>query len=94
MLCLGRPFSAKKAFQAGLVNEVVEDNVDAAAKACAEEIAAKPPEAMALSREFLRKGTAELSERVDEEAKVFASRLTSPEAISAFQAFMAKKSKS
>ncbi|QDG78983.1 crotonase/enoyl-CoA hydratase family protein [Labrenzia sp. PHM005] len=93
LLCLGRPFSAQKAYQAGLVNEIVEDGVDAVAKACAEEIAAKPPEAMALSRKFLWEESANLSERVDAEAKVFANRLTSPEAISAFQAFMTKKSK-
>lgn len=93
MLCLGRPFSAEKAYQAGLVNEVVEDGVDAVAKACAEEIAAKPPEAMALSRQFMWQAPNGLSERVDEEAKVFSARLSSPEAISAFQAFLAKKAK-
>lgn len=93
MLCLGRPFSAEKAYQAGLVNEVVEDDVDAVAKACALDIAAKPPEAMALSRKFLWEETGTLSERVDAEAEVFSSRLTSPEAIAAFQAFMTKKSK-
>ncbi len=52
LLCLGNAFSAEKAAQAGLVNEVVEGDVDAAALACAKEIAAKPPEAMALPGSF------------------------------------------
>jgi enoyl-CoA hydratase/carnithine racemase len=94
MLCLGRPFSAERAYQAGLINEIVSESVDDVALACAREIAAKPPEAMALSRQFLWQESQDLSDRVDEEAKVFSSRLTSPEAISAFQAFMTKKSKS
>ncbi|MEM5584393.1 crotonase/enoyl-CoA hydratase family protein [Roseibium sp. AS2] len=91
LLCLGRAFSARKAEMAGLVNEVVEGDVDAAALACAEEIAAKPPEAMALSRKLLRGDTQKLSERVEEEIRIFASRLSAPETMAAFQAFMTKK---
>ncbi len=91
LLCLGRAFSARKAEMAGLVNEVVEGDVDAAALACAEEIAAKPPEAMALSRKLLRGDTQPLSERVEEEIRIFASRLSAPETMAAFQAFMTKK---
>ncbi|MCV0427783.1 MAG: crotonase/enoyl-CoA hydratase family protein [Roseibium sp.] len=93
LLCLGNAFSAEKALQAGLVNEIVADNVDATAFACAGEIASKPPEAMALSRKLLRGDTRELSDRVEEEIKIFASRLSAPETIAAFQAFMTKKSK-
>ncbi|KZM51481.1 crotonase/enoyl-CoA hydratase family protein [Labrenzia sp. OB1] len=93
LLCLGRPFSARKAEMAGLVNEVVEGDVDAAALDCAREIAAKPPEAMALSRKLLRGDTGPLSERVEEEIRIFASRLSSPETIAAFQAFMSKSGK-
>lgn len=91
LLCLGNPLSAEKAERAGLINEIVEDDVDAAALACAREIAAKPREAMALSRKLLRGDTEALSERVEEEIKIFANRLTSPETIGAFQAFMSKK---
>ncbi len=91
LLCLGNAFSAEKAMRAGLVNEVVEGDVDAAALACAREIAAKPPEAMALSRKLLRGDTKALSERVEEEIRIFASRLSAPETIAAFQAFMSKK---
>ncbi len=91
LLCLGNAFSAEKALRAGLVNEVVEGDVDAAALACAREIAAKPPEAMALSRKLLRGDTEALFERVEEEIRIFASRLSAPETIAAFQAFMSKK---
>ncbi|MEP3048709.1 MAG: crotonase/enoyl-CoA hydratase family protein [Roseibium sp.] len=93
LLCLGRKFSAEKALTAGLVNEIVEGDVDAVALACAREIAAKPPEAMAISRKLLRGDTSGLAERVEEEARLFAARLSSPEAIAAFQAFMSKTAK-
>ncbi|WP_298813651.1 crotonase/enoyl-CoA hydratase family protein [uncultured Roseibium sp.] len=91
LLCLGNAFSADKAVQIGLVNQIVEDDVDAVALACAKNIAAKPPEAMALSRKLLRGNVDELSERVEEEIQIFAARLTAPETIAAFQAFMMKK---
>ncbi len=91
LLCLGHAFSADKALSAGLVNEVTENGVDDAALACAREIAAKPPEALALSRKLLRGDTQALSDRVEEEIAIFASRLGAPETIAAFQAFMAGK---
>ncbi|GAA0778112.1 crotonase/enoyl-CoA hydratase family protein [Roseibium denhamense] len=91
LLVLGNAFSAEKAQQAGLVNEVVDGDVDAAALACAREIASKPPQALALSRKLLRGETSVLAERVEEEAKIFAERLTAPETVQAFQAFMMKK---
>lgn len=91
LLCLGGAFSAEKALQTGLVNEIVEDDVDAVALSCAREIAAKPPEAMALSRKLLRGDTSVLSERVEEEIRIFAERLSAPESIAAFEAFMTKK---
>lgn len=91
LLCLGRAFPAGKALSVGLVNEVVEGDVDAAALACAREIAAKPPEAMALSRKLLRGDTRKLSDRVEEEIRIFADRLGAPETLAAFQAFMTKK---
>lgn len=93
LLCLGNAFSAERALQAGLVNEVVAEDVDEVALACAKEISAKPPEALALSRKLLRGDTGELSERVEEEIRIFANRLTAPETIAAFQAFMTKKPK-
>lgn len=92
LLCLGNAFSAEKALAAGLINEIAEDP-EGAARACAAAIAAKPPQAMKLSRQLLRGDTSQLEERVEHEARVFADRLTAPETISAFQAFMTRKSK-
>lgn len=94
LLCLGNAFSAERALQAGLVNAVVDDGMEEAARTCAKAIAAKPPEALALSRRLLRGQTAELSDRLEEEIRIFANRLSAPETIAAFQAFMSKKSKS
>ncbi|MET1414121.1 crotonase/enoyl-CoA hydratase family protein [Roseibium sp. HPY-6] len=91
LLCLGKPLNAEQAERVGLVNAIVETDVDAEALACAQEIASKPPEAMALSRKLLRGNTDALSDRVEEEIKIFASRLSAPETIAAFQAFMSKK---
>ncbi|MBG6155114.1 enoyl-CoA hydratase/carnithine racemase [Labrenzia sp. EL_159] len=91
LLCLGNPMTADKAAQIGLVNEIVEEDVETAALSCARQIAAKPPEAMALSRKLLRGDTQAVSERVEEEIRIFAERLTASETIAAFQAFMSKK---
>ncbi|MEL7526471.1 MAG: crotonase/enoyl-CoA hydratase family protein [Pseudomonadota bacterium] len=91
LLCLGNPLTAEKAERLGLVNEIVDENVDETALNCAKQIAAKPPEAMALSRKLLKGDTGALSERVEEEISIFADRLTAPETIAAFQAFMSKK---
>lgn len=90
LLCLGAPMTAAEAAGVGLVNKVVEDDPDTAALDCARQIAAKPPEAMALSRKLLRGDTTALSDRVEEEIRIFSQRLSAPETIAAFQAFMAK----
>ncbi|WP_417685203.1 crotonase/enoyl-CoA hydratase family protein [Roseibium sp.] len=92
LLCLGETFDAERAEQAGLVNWVVED-VDAAAMECARAIAAKPPQAMAISRRLLRGDRTALNDTIEEEARIFGERLSSPETIAAFQAFMSKKPK-
>ncbi|MFN4009507.1 MAG: crotonase/enoyl-CoA hydratase family protein [Pannonibacter sp.] len=91
LLCLGEGFSAEAAHAAGLVNHVVpEDDLEARALATAHAIASKPVEAMRLSRDLLRGDRTDLLQRMNEEAKLFASRLSSAEAITAFTAFMSK----
>jgi enoyl-CoA hydratase/carnithine racemase len=57
----------------------------------AREIAALPPEAVKLSRELLRRPIAEIGTRIDDEAKLFAERMRSPEATAAFKAFLSRK---
>jgi enoyl-CoA hydratase/carnithine racemase len=78
---------------AGLVNAVLPSaDVEAAALAAARRLARKPPEALALCRKLLRRDMSAVCDRVDEEARIFAERLTSPEAREAFSAFLEKRS--
>ncbi len=90
-LLLGEPFDAAKARELGLVNEVVEpDALVAHALAKAQALAAKPREALLATRRLLRGDPAPLLAQMDEEMRVFQKRLRSPEARSAFMAFMEK----
>ena len=92
LLGLGQPFSAEKAKQAGLIYEIVgEDELEASAMAAAEEIAGKPPEALKIARDLMRGNRDELVARIEEEGRLFRSRLTSDEARQAFTAFMSRK---
>jgi enoyl-CoA hydratase/carnithine racemase len=91
MLVMGARFDAARAAAAGLVNTVVEPEVLAAAALdAATRIAAKPREAVAISRRLMRGDTAPLLARIDEEAKAFAERLASAEARAAFEAFLSR----
>ncbi|MBA5776343.1 crotonase/enoyl-CoA hydratase family protein [Stappia sp. F7233] len=91
LLCLGEGFSAERAREAGIVNHIVaaEDLLPRAIET-AEAIAAKPAEAMRISRSLLMGDRTALRERMEEEIRLFAERLTSREAMAAFTAFMQK----
>lgn len=92
LLALGETFSAERAMAAGLVNAVLPPaEVEAAALTAARRLAKKPPEALALCRKLMRGDVPATCERVDEEARIFAARLTSPEAREAFAAFLEKR---
>ncbi|MEL6621997.1 MAG: crotonase/enoyl-CoA hydratase family protein [Pseudomonadota bacterium] len=92
LLVLGKPFDADKAVTAGIVNEIVDaEMLEATALAAVAQLAAKPPEAAALSRAMIRGQPAEVVERIDEEIRIFAERLSSPEAVEAFTAFFDKR---
>lgn len=92
LLVLGEPFTAERAREAGLVNAIVaEDELEATARQAAIRLARKPPEALALARRLLRGDTDAISARIEEEARLFSERLTSPEAQEAFQAFLEKR---
>ncbi len=92
MLVMGRPVSAAEAHAAGFVSAVADPaDVDAAAGQAAQEIAALPPEAMAISRRLLRPAPEETLRAIDQEAHHFAERMRSPEAIAAFTNFLARK---
>ncbi len=64
--------------------------IEAAGFAAAAEIAAKPREAVKLSRRLIKGSPDEILARIDEEAQLFAQRLRSAEAQKAFMAFLNK----
>ena len=92
MLALGEDFSAEDARAAGLLRKVTaRENLETETLAVAKRIAAKPPEALRLSRALLRDQSGTVKQRIDVEAKLFGERLLSDEARAAFMAFFAKK---
>jgi enoyl-CoA hydratase/carnithine racemase len=59
MILTGRPIDARRAYEVGLVNRVVpRAELDAAAEALAGAIAERPPDAVRLAREAVRRGLA------------------------------------
>jgi enoyl-CoA hydratase/carnithine racemase len=92
MICLGEPFSAERALQAGLINAVVPaDQLEATALKAARRLAAKPREALMTSRRLLRRNGAETSALIEEEASNYIKLMGSPEAREAFTAFLEKR---
>ncbi len=91
LLVAGQPFSANQARDAGLVNAIVEEaGLEETARQAALELAAKPPQALAIARRLMRGETDDIVKRIELEAEHFAERLASEEAQSAFSAFMNK----
>src|SRR5919201_4796960 len=93
LLLLGQPFTAEKAREAGIVNDVVPDGeLFERAEAAARALAALPPESIRLTKQLLKSThRAAVEARVAEEARLFAERLGSPEAKAAMSAFLQKK---
>jgi enoyl-CoA hydratase/carnithine racemase len=91
LLLLGETFPAADAHAMGLVNRLVPTNdlLDAAREVC-RRLAAKPPEAIAITRRLLRGDPAGTVARAREEAALFMERLASPEARSAFASFLGR----
>lgn len=92
-LLLGEGFGAGEALEAGLVSHVVADGSAPGALAdIAQRLLAKPAEALQLSQNLLRRGTAdEMVERIELESGYFAERLKSKEVKSAIHAFFQRK---
>jgi enoyl-CoA hydratase/carnithine racemase len=89
MLVMGERFEAARAQTSGIVNRVVApEQLEAAALGAATRIAARPREAVAISRRLMRGDPAALLARINEEALAFAERLRSDEARRAFEAFL------
>jgi enoyl-CoA hydratase/carnithine racemase len=92
-LLLGEPIDAPTALEAGLVTEMVEpDALEARARALAEALAARPPEALLETKRLLRAALGDaMRATFERESEAFAARLVSAEAAQAFAAFMTRK---
>ncbi|MFZ4738084.1 MAG: enoyl-CoA hydratase-related protein [Bradymonadia bacterium] len=92
-LMLGEAFNAEAAREGGLVNRVVDpDALEATSMDYAQRLAARPAEALRLTRQMLRAPQRDaLAAVVESEARIFADRLRSAEAMEAFGAFFNRK---
>jgi len=93
LLLLGQPFDADKAYAAGFVTAIVpEKELFERARAGALAVAALPPAAVRATKALMRgRFVTRVSEAMADEGKVFAERLTSPEAREAMTAFFEKR---
>lgn len=91
-LMLAEPFDARTAADYGLVTEICADgDVDARLAGMATRIAAKPPEAIQLTKRLITSTAASVPDRMVEEGRLFEERLRSAEAREAFIAFFEKR---
>src|SRR5262245_26043998 len=92
ILVMGRKVDGEAAHQAGFVNQVAAPGqAEAEALKVAQEIAALPPEAVAISRRLMRLPADQIAERFALEGKHFGEQMRSPEALSAFKGFLERK---
>ena len=92
LLMLGEMFSAEAALDAGIINAVCEDGaLEERVMEAARRLAAKPPEALRLTKALLKDRNGNVTHRINQELEHFAQRLESPEAHEAMQAFMEKR---
>jgi enoyl-CoA hydratase/carnithine racemase len=91
LLLLGEQLDAPTALAWGLINGVVDDP-DAAAAAAAGKLASLAPGALRATKALTRRASREtVAEAMRVELEAFAERLRSPEAMEAFQAFLARR---
>ncbi|MER2598249.1 MAG: enoyl-CoA hydratase [Caldilineales bacterium] len=93
MLLLGDTLDAAAAQAAGLINAVVtEDELEAVAMQKAQELAAKAPQAVLLSKQLMKRWSADaVRQTMSAEGEVFIQRLHSPEALEAITAFFERR---
>lgn len=93
LVLLGEPFSAQEARDYGLIAEVTANGAELdRAMQAAQALAAKPPEALRLSKQLMKKALAEpIARQMREEGALFTARLRMPEAIEAMTAFFEKR---
>jgi len=92
-LLTGEPFDAESALRAGLVSHVfAPEALEANVRRIAEGLAKKPAEALRLSKQLLRgPQRAAVREALAREGELFIARLSAPETIEAFTAFMTRR---
>ncbi len=93
LLMLGEAFTADKARECGIVNAVVvPGELDELAWSKAEQLAAKPPEALRQTKMLLRRGSAQaVQEAMEIELGMIGERLVSDEVRGIMQAFFARR---
>lgn len=92
-LVMGHAMDADAACRAGFVNTVTSaGEAEAEGRKAALEIAALPPQAVAISRRLLRQPEGDLFAQLDRETKLFDERLQSDEAKAAFDRFLKRRS--
>jgi enoyl-CoA hydratase/carnithine racemase len=93
LLLLGQPFTAQKAYEAGIVTEVVpQEKLLEHSLQVATALAALPPESIRLTKRLMKSRHAgTLAATIDEETRIFTERLSSPEAKEAMSAFLEKR---
>jgi enoyl-CoA hydratase/carnithine racemase len=93
LMLLGQPFTAQKAYEAGIVTAVVpQESLLAKAEETAAALAALPPESVRLTKKLLKSRYGQtLAETIAEEGRIFRERLGSPEAKEAMSAFLEKR---
>lgn len=92
LLALGHGFTAQAALEAGLVYRIVADEaLETEVLQAAQEIAAKPPQAMQIARALMRMPAETVADRIAREAKHFSERLQSDEAREAVGKFLNRK---
>lgn len=90
LILLGQPFDAETALRLGIVNTVTPDEeTTAAAERVAAQLAALPPGAVQTSKALLKRSLRQpVAETMEIESRLFLEHLASPEAKTAFQAFL------
>ncbi|WP_036484341.1 crotonase/enoyl-CoA hydratase family protein [Nitratireductor basaltis] len=91
LLAMGEKLPAQEAQADGLIYKLVEaDALETAVFEAAEQLAAKPPQALAIARDLIRGPREPVLERIREEGEHFKARLKSDEARQAFMAFLSR----
>jgi enoyl-CoA hydratase/carnithine racemase len=94
LLFFGSRFDVHAALQLGLINAIhPRDQLDRVVRENAGALAAKPPQALRLTKELLKGGTyrSDVAARLEEERVHFERQLSSPEAREAMSAFLEKR---